>query len=412
MTAEDPAARADRYVKTLCSVKPNRRTGSSGNRAATDFVVEALRPHGCAVEATPFACLDYLRDDHFPVHDGESFEVSVSPYSPGCDVLAELVVASTTEDLRDADCEGKILLMKGSLCTEQLMPRNFVFYNPDRHKALLALLESKQPAAIVAATRMNPDQVGALDPSPLIVDGDFDIPSVCCGESVGEALARLEGEALHLKIAAQRIPSTAANVIARWNEAAPHKIVVTAHIDAYEDSPGALDNASGTVVLLLLAELLSGYPGKQAIEIVALNGEDHYSAGGQMQYLERYRDEFHRIRLAVNIDDVGFKHGGTAYSFYECAPELRNRVETVFRGFDGLVSGDPWFQGDHRLFVQSGVPSVAFTAERGAELMRTVTHTPRDTPDLVEGGKLVEVARAMNGLIRAIDAAVAQAGWA
>jgi hypothetical protein len=44
--------------------------------------------------------------------------------------------------------------------------------------------------------------------------------------------------------------------------------------------------------------------------------------------------------------------------------------------------------------------------------MRTVTHTPLDTPDLVEGGKLVELARALNGLIRAMDAEVAQAGWA
>ncbi len=29
----------------------------------------------------------------------------------------------------------------------------------------------------------------------------------------------------------------------------------TAHIDAFEDSPGACDNGGGTVVLLLLAEL-------------------------------------------------------------------------------------------------------------------------------------------------------------
>ena len=109
------------------------------------------------------------------------------------------------------------------------------------------------------------------------------------------------------------------------------KVVIAAHIDAYEDSPGALDNASGIVVLLLCAEMLSNYRGENCVEIAAFNGEDHYSAGGQMDYLKRYGGEFPGILLAVNIDDAGYKQGRSSYSFYECPPQLEKKAEDVFR---------------------------------------------------------------------------------
>ena len=191
-------------------------------------------------------------------------------------------------------------------------------------------------------------------------------------------------------------------MLARLNREAAQKIVITAHIDAYEDTPGALDNASGTVVLLLLAELLSDYGGEHGIEIAAFNGEDHYSAGGQMDYLNRFGSELNHVLLAINIDDVGYKKGKSSYSFYQCTPELQQKAETIFRGFDSLVPGEPWFNGDHMIFVQSSVPALAFTADKGAELMKTVTHTALDTPGLVDPRKLVDVAQALNSLIRSI----------
>jgi len=400
MKLDDAGIKTELYLKTLCGVKPNRRTGSAGNREATDFFANTIRPYGYVIDTAPFECLDYVRGETLLARGGDSFDVYTSPYSLGCDVTVELVAVSSMEELESANCAGRILLMKGAICAEQLMPKNFIFYNPEHHQKLIALLEDKKPAGIITATAKNPEQVGALDPFPLFVDGDFDLPSVYCTAAAGDVLARMQGERFQLTINAQRLPTSAANVIARLNQGAARKIVVTAHIDAYEDTPGALDNASGTVVLLLLAEMLSGYGGELGIEIAAFNGEDHYSAGGQMDYLDRYGSEFNHIRLAINIDDVGYKKGRSAYSFYQCPPELQQKAEAIFQGFDGLVQGEPWFNGDHMIFVQSNVPALAFTAEEGAELMRTVTHTPLDTPELVDPAKLVEVAQALNSLIR------------
>jgi aminopeptidase YwaD len=85
-----------------------------------------------------------------------------------------------------------------------------------------------------------------------------------------------------------------------------------------------LDAASGTVVLLLLAAILQDFKGKLGIEIVAFNGEDYYSAGGQMDYLRRYEQDFSSMVVAINVDDVGYKQGKTAYSLYECPRRLLN----------------------------------------------------------------------------------------
>lgn len=396
------ASRGRHYLETLCSVQPNRRTGSAGNRAATDFFAKTARPQGYQVDTTPFDSLDHVCHRAELTHGGESFRVNASPYSLACDVSAELVVVSTVDELEAADPEGDLLLVRGEICSEQLMPKNFVFYNPEQHQRLIALLEAKNPAAIITATGRAPDQVGALYPFPLIVDGDFDIPSVYCTDTTGETLAALAGVVLHLTIDASRRPTTACNVIAKLNATAPRKVVLTAHIDAYENSPGASDNASGTAVLLLCAEMLADYQGEFGIEIVALNGEDHYSAGGQMDYLRRFGGELASIQLVVNVDDVGYLHGGTSYSFYDCPADLESQAEEVLQCFSGLVPGEPWFSGDHMIFVQSGVPAVALTAERMPELMRTVTHTAADTPDLVDPHQLVHVAQALDALVRSL----------
>ena len=402
MKLDDAGIKTELYLKTLCGVKPNRRTGSAGNREATEFFANTIRPYGYVIDTAPFECLDYVRGETLLARGGDSFDVYTSPYSLGCDVTVELVAVSSMEELESANCAGRILLMKGAICAEQLMPKNFIFYNPEHHQKLIALLEDKKPAGIITATAKNPEQVGALDPFPLFVDGDFDLPSVYCRDSIGEVLSQMQGDVFHMKIDAQRLPSRAANIIACINREAAQKIVITAHIDAYEDTPGALDNASGTVVLLLLAEMLSDYRGELGIEIAAFNGEDHYSAGGQMDYLSRYGSEFNRIQLAINIDDVGYKKGKSAFSFYQCSPKIQQKAETIFQGFAGLVLGEPWFNGDHMIFVQSSVPALAFTAEQGSELMATVTHTTLDTPELVDPGKLVEVAQALNSLIRSL----------
>jgi aminopeptidase YwaD len=402
MIPEKYVSKAGAYLNTLCGVQPNRRTGSPGNRQATGFFARTIEAFGYAIDATPFDTLDHINDGATLTVDAADFELFTSPYSLGCDVTAPLVAVSTVAELEAVHCQDQILLLHGPICAEQLMPKNFVFFNPEHHQQLIALLESKRPAAIITATGRSPDQVGALYPFPLIVDGDFDIPNSHCRDTVGQALVGRQGDLAHLQIRARRRPARASNVIATLNAGATRKVILTAHIDAYEDTPGASDNASGTAVLLLAAEMLADYGGPYALEIAALNGEDHYSAGGQMDYLRRYGQALPSVALAVNVDDVGYKEGRAAYSFYECPEPTQWKAAAIFAAYPGLCPGEPWYNGDHMIFVMNQVPAIAFTAERMPELMQTVTHTAADTPDLVDARKLVEVAATLNALVRSL----------
>ncbi|MEN8615062.1 M28 family peptidase [Dehalogenimonas sp. THU2] len=236
----------------------------------------------------------------------------------------------------------------------------------------------------------------------MIEDGDFDIPSVYCADTTGEAIARHGGEVFHLKVEASRIPSAASNVIARKNPGTAAKVVVCAHIDTKETTPGAIDNASGIATLLLLAELMKDYEGPLGIEITAINGEDNYSAGGEMDYLRRYSDRLPEGLFAVNIDAAGYIEGKTCLSFYNLPPGIEAKAREVIESNPGLMEGFQWYQSDHMVFVQAGRPAIAVTSDKFVELSATITHTPKDTVDIVDTGKLVELAAALNTLIRTL----------
>ncbi|MGD8475322.1 MAG: M28 family peptidase [Anaerolineae bacterium] len=391
--------RAEAYLQRLCLEIPHRRLGSEGNRAATAFFAETVASFGFSTECAEFDCLDWSHGEARLVAGGKSYEALISPYSLGCDVSAPLVVASAVDELERVAAGDKVLLMRGDLAKEQLMPKNFPFYNPEQHQKILNLLEAKNPAAIVAATSRNPELAGGMYPFPLIEDGDFDIPSVYTTDDEGKRLAEHAGREVSLAIEAERLPAKGYNVIARRAPDSGQRVVLCAHIDAKEGTPGALDNATGVAILLLLAELLQDYDGEMGIEIVPMNGEDHYSAAGQILYLRENADTLRRVVLAINMDAAGYHEGDTAYSLYGCPDEIASSIREAFSKQDGMVEGEQWYQGDHSIFVQNQVPALAITSEQLLKLMTQVTHTMGDRPEIVDYNKLAAAALALRRLL-------------
>ncbi len=393
---------ASEYLDRLCYGFPTRRTGSAGNRAATDWVAETFAEFGFDVECPQFACMDWTHGDARLTVGEEEYEAFVSPYALGCAVEAELAVVTSVDELQAANVTGKALLLRGEIAREQLMPKNFIFYNPDHHKRIISLLEEKGPAAVISATTRDPEMAGGVYPFSLLEDGDFEIPSVYMTADEGERLASKAGRRVKLTSEAQRNASTGCNVIARKQAGAKQKITVFAHIDAKDDTPGALDNGAGVVALLLLAELLQDYDGDLELELVALNGEDYYSAAGEMQYWNDYADDFERILLGVNIDAAGYRDGATAYSLYGCPEELAAVIRHTLDAQPGMAEGEQWYQSDHGLFIQRGRPATAITSEKFMELTTGVTHTEKDTPELVDVRKVVTMAQGLCDLVWAL----------
>ena len=123
------------YLHALCVEIAERSVGSEGNWEATRFFEQTLAELGWDTETQEFDAMDWLDRGASLLVGGESFDVLVSPYAPGCRVEGELVGVSTVAELEDAGITGKIVLLHGEIAREQLMPKNFVFYNPEETSA-------------------------------------------------------------------------------------------------------------------------------------------------------------------------------------------------------------------------------------------------------------------------------------
>ncbi len=392
------------YLVLLCNDIGERCVGSPGNLKATDFFKNTLTGLDWKTEVSEFPAMDWEEKGATLRAGNIEFEVFASPYSKGCDVSGILLTASNITELEKLNPKGKILLLHGEIAREQIMPKNFVFYNPDSHQKIISLLENSGAKAIISATGRNAALAGGVYPFPLIEDGDFDVPSVYMTEEEGEGLIPLTGEQITLQSKAMRIPSKGYNVKAVKGDIGKERIVVTAHIDAKKGTPGAIDNGTGVAILLLLAELLKDYQGNRLIEIVALNGEDYYAVPGQMKYIEENQDNFNSILLNINIDGAGYKEGPSAFSLFDLSPEFDQKVKKVIDQSPGICVGKPWVQGDHSIFIQYGRPAIAVSSEWFVNNVdsQDITHTQKDNLEIVEPSKLVEIAQAIEAFIRAL----------
>lgn len=394
---------AKNYLHKLCTEIDNRRVGSMGNRLATDFFAERMSAFNFQIETQEFECLDWSHGDVHLVVAGKPHPAFASPYSLGCDFEAPLVVASTLDELRDQAVSDAILLLRGEITSEQLMPKNFTFYNPERHQQIIATIEEKAPRAIICATSRNPELAGGIYPFPLFEDGDFNTPSVYTTEEEGRLIAGQVGKRVSLRFEAARSPAKGCNVVARKGENPASKIVLFAHIDAKIGTPGALDNASGVIVLLLLGQLVQETNFSKQIEIVALNGEDYYSAPGEVLYLQGNPAHMEDVSLGINLDGAGYADGKTAYSLYDCPHDIASRIFRSFPEDRGFIQGEQWYQSDHSLFLINNRPALAITSEKFMYLSTYITHTEKDDPSLVSLSKLVDIAKALRDLLISLD---------
>lgn len=404
MTSDRLYSKSLSYLNALCHDTTERCVGSEGNRQATYFFEKELTSLGWDTTMPEFDAMDW-EENGAVLRSGETYyNVFVSPYTLGFKGEAELVSASSVTELENLEGEGKFILLKGEIAKEQLMPKNFVFYNPEEHKRIITLLENSGARAIISATGRNAALAGGVYPFSLIEDGDFTIPSVYMTEEEGKKLSMCTGMKLSLDSQSKRIPGKGYNVIARKGKDNSQRIVVTAHIDAKKGTPGAIDNATGVIVLLLLADLLKDYQGNKLIEIVAFNGEDYYAVPGQMNYIVANQNDFSQILLNINIDGAGYKEGLSAFSLYDLPDNLNNMVHEIISQYPGICEGVQWPQGDHSIFLQFGVPAVAISSKWFIDNIndQDITHTPKDNIEIVDCRKLVEISKALDMFIRRI----------
>lgn len=381
----------------------NRHPGSIGNKQAAAYIRSRFEGNGLDIKTQTFDCIDWEKGS-VDLRIGEGIlKANISPYSMPCDIEANFVVLRDVEELKTTDLKGRIAVLTGELSKEQYMPKSFEFYNPEHHREVIRILEEKSPEALVCITSKNPEMAGAVYPFPLFDDGDFDIPSVYLTEEEGQKILERENQWIQLEIRSKRIPSGGMNVIGIINKGQTERIVIVAHLDTKPDTPGALDNGTGIAVLLTLSDWLKDYCGRYEIHLLAVNGEDYYSNPGEMAYLETYKRHFKKVKLAINIDGAACKGYRTTYSGYELSQQMEERMKQTFADDERYTAIEPWYQGDHMIFVMNKVSAIAITSENVTEILRKIAHSPMDTIDQVDFEKVSDAAEGIFRLIESME---------
>jgi hypothetical protein len=173
-------------------------------------------------------------------------------------------------------------------------------------------------------------------------------------------------------------------------------VVVGAHLDHVGSQgklyyPGANDNASGSAVVLALAEAFARNPVRPRRSVAfGLWSSEEAGLFGARRFVERPPVPRERIVAYLNFDCVGHGDsievgGGESYpGFWEAAREIDRRnarlmVEHTGRG--GGADADP--------FEEAGIPNLYFASR----FSYTHLHQPSDTPGTLNPALLEAVAR-------------------
>jgi glutaminyl-peptide cyclotransferase len=214
------------------------------------------------------------------------------------------------------------------------------------------------------------------------------------------------------------------NIIAHFRPTDPNRILYLTHWDTRpvaerdpdsskrnQPIPGANDGASGTALLLGVADALKQVPPAVGVDLLFVDGEDYGSFDADSlkdvligaRYFARHLPAGYRPLFAVLWDMVGgrdqqlFEEG---YSL-DRAPEVVERVWStaeelhlgaMFRPLNGGYIID-----DHVPLLEAGIRAIDVI---GYENYKTWHHTLEDTPDKLSETSLAAVGRLALALLR------------
>jgi Zn-dependent M28 family amino/carboxypeptidase len=206
-------------------------------------------------------------------------------------------------------------------------------------------------------------------------------------------------------------------------------LVVGAHYDSVQGSPGANDNATGVAALLVLARRMAHTRPACTLRFVAFTNEEpplfQGPHMGSHVYATRCRERSENIRLMLSLETIGYysdEAGSQTYPFpfglfypstgnfiafvsnMENAPWVKQlltafRLHARFPSEGGAlwewIPGVAW--SDHWSFWQAGYPAVMVTDT--APNRYAHYHTAADTPDKVDFPRMVRVISGLQQVI-------------
>ena len=366
----------------LAKIARPRPVGTVQNQEITDYIGSYLEGLGYETSKVPFSCKVWEPKESFLVIEGNKLTLQASPFSRSYAGTGRAIVVRNREELERVKCEDRILFLTEDLAKEPLQPKDYPFYYPDEHKAVIDCLEAKKPSAIIAVT--GGTCLSGLKPFHVIEDGNFHIPVACLDKELfSEIEAKVLAKEMELSIVSKNVLATAYQLIASKKVANPKgTIVICAHMDSKYNTDGALDNASGVATMLYAAKGIK--TDRYNIDIVPFNSEEYYDPQGELIYLEKLEKSEAEVSLLINIDTVAHVGSKVAVASVNLNEEEQLELDNIMKSCTNIVSGQPWYAGDHGIFAFGGTKCVIISASDLFEGCLSYNHCPKDTIDQVD----------------------------
>ncbi len=357
-----------------------RPPGSPANRRATAYVRDVLDACGLAVVEHPFTTRWWEPGGGQLESAAGTVGVTPNPYSPAADVRGPTRDVTSVEQLERLETAAEhVLVLRGELAEEQVLPAAFPFLDLPAHARVRAAIARLAPRAIVAVSD---------NWQPILEDPDLRVPSTTVSTAVGAQLE--EGEEVRLVLGGTVHSGHGTNVSGH-TEDLEHRLVLSAHLDSKATTPGAFDNAAGVAAVLAVAATVG--PDLGPCEVVLFNGEDHVDACGEVAWLAG--SDLGEIAGNVNVDGIGLAGQGTSLTALACPADLEARLTAWVDGRAGWSWADPWFESDHAIFAMRDIPAVAVTSQDVHQLLGGLAHTDADTLDVLDLDVLEDVVAAI-----------------
>lgn len=224
------------------------------------------------------------------------------------------------------------------------------------------------------------------------------------GDILGGVAHQSKDTCVRLRVGGACAPATCYNLVCDLPADSPETdalTILSAHLDSMPLCTGALDNLTGVVTALAIAQALFAAPGafKSALRLVFFTGEE-YGFAGSRAYVRLHADELNRLRLVYNLDSLfaetarGIAVMGSEAVHRRCA-ELAARIDPRLE-----VRRQFCHTSDYLPFVLAGVP-----ATRPADWtdgFPACYHTPADNAESVSTSWIDANVRTHAAVLRAL----------
>ncbi|MDG6229673.1 MAG: M28 family metallopeptidase [Candidatus Thermoplasmatota archaeon] len=174
--------------------------------------------------------------------------------------------------------------------------------------------------------------------------------------------------------------------------------IISAHYDTAKDSPGAIDDGSGVVAMMAIAQVLSSYSFDHTIKFIAFSGEE-VGAYGSYAYAKKAYETCENIKAVLNLDMIAYTlyNGSSVYvSFGDRSLWLFDALRLIAQQYndhlDLSVHRLIEYPADERSFRDMGFDGVLIIEESIYDHL-SVWNNKNDTIDKVNYGYLEKITK-------------------